>query len=194
MFSRLRKRPAGFTLIEMLIAVGLTGAIAAFGFNFYVSMHNTTLSQQDISDMQQASRSCLEEITNTLRMGGFKIDTAHVPFQVVADTLWVYYSNTKPMDTVMYYLTPNTVLGPSAPNGWKPKYLMKKVNSQAAGIFADVVNSIRYTAVDSATMTVSVTTQTPKADEAWKHNSGYRSYTSTGRVTIRNSYFQNIEK
>jgi len=185
MFSKLH-RQAGFTLIELLIAVGITGVIAAAGFNFYVSMHNSTLSQQDISDMQQASRSCLDEITNTLRMAGYKLDSTQVPYQIVADSLFVYFSDTKPLDTVQYYLTPNELLGPSAPEGWKPMYLMKKVNSQDAAIYADVIQSIGYTLVDSATVTVAVTSQTPKADEAWPQNHGYRSYTSTERVTIRN--------
>jgi prepilin-type N-terminal cleavage/methylation domain-containing protein len=185
MFGKLH-RCAGFTLVELLIAVGITGAIAAAGFNFYASMHNSTLSQQDISDMQQTSRSCLDEITNTLRMGGYKLNGTHVPYRIAADSLYVYFSDTKPLDTVLYYLTPNELLGPSSPEGWKPMYMMKKVNSQAATIYADVLRGIAYTLNDSASITVAVTAQTPKADEVWPQNHGYRSYTSTERVTIRN--------
>ena len=185
MKSRLRGSD-GFTLLELLIAVGITGAIAAAGFNFYVSMHNTTLSQQTISDMQQASRSCLEEITGTLRMAGYKLPAGTAPYKIANDTLYVYYSNTKPVDTVVYYLAPNYVLGQGAPDGWKPMYLMKRVNSEAAAIYADVLRSISYTPIDAATITVAVTAQTEKADEAWKHDKGYRSFTSTERVTIRN--------
>ena len=177
---------AGFTLLEMLIAVFITGAVAAAGFNFYVSMHNTTLSQQDISDMQQVSRSCLDEIAGTLRMAGYKLPAGSAPYRIANDSLYVFYSKTKPVDTVLYYLRPNPILGQGAPDGWKPQYLMKKMNSDSADIYADVLRSITCTKIDTATFEIAVTAQTQKADEAWKHDRGYRSFTSFERVTIRN--------
>ena len=185
MFKILHRRQ-GFTLLEMLIAIAITSVIATAGFNFYVSMHNTTMSQQDISDMQQVSRSCLDEITNTLRMAGYKLPAGSSPYRIAADSLLVYFSSTKPVDTVLYYLAPNDTLGGSAPEGWKPMYLMRKINSESASIYADVLNNVTYTVINPGTIEVAVTSQTTKADESWPQNNGYRSFTSTERVTIRN--------
>jgi len=61
--KRLRNN-RGYTIIEMLVAVLITGILASAGFEFYISMHNQTLAQEEISDMQQASRASLQEITN----------------------------------------------------------------------------------------------------------------------------------
>jgi len=87
---------------------------------------------------------------------------------------------------VLYYLQENTALGVNAPNGWKPMFLMKKVNNQPAAVFSDVVRSITYTVIDSANVQVSIEAQTAKSDESWDEDSGYRSFTATERVTIRN--------
>ena len=50
----------GYTLIELLIALFLTGVITTAGFHFYVKMHNSALTQEEISDMQQKSRASLQ--------------------------------------------------------------------------------------------------------------------------------------
>jgi hypothetical protein len=87
---------------------------------------------------------------------------------------------------VLYYLSPNAALGYNAPAGWKPNYMMKKTNNGAAEIFNDVIRSVTFTQIDAATFEISVEAQTPKPDNEIKADSGYRSFTSTERVTIRN--------
>lgn len=177
---------AGYTILELLIALLLTGIIAATGFAFYVSMHNSASAQEDISNMQHTARSSLQEISKTLRMAGYKLPAGHAAFQVNGDSLFIYYSDTKPVDTVLYYLTQNTTLAGGKPSGWAPMYLMKKVNSAIPSIFSDVVRSIDYNVIDSATVEVSIEAQTIRSDDTWERDEGFRSFTSTERVSIRN--------
>jgi prepilin-type N-terminal cleavage/methylation domain-containing protein len=177
---------SGVTLMELLIAVLITGIVSTAGFQFYGSVQNQSLVQQDVSDMQLSARASLDDITRTLRMAGYKLPTGHPPYKVSGDSLYVYYSGANPVDTVLYYLKPNTVLGEGAPKGWKPNYIMKKTNGGAAAIFNDVIRSVTFTKIDTATFEISVEAQTPKADNEVEANSGYRSFTSTERVTIRN--------
>ena len=179
------RHSAGYTIMELLVALVLTGIVAAAGFSFYVSMHNSALTQEDISNMQHTARSSLQEIAKTLRMAGYEL-AGHAAYRISGDSLYVFFSDPQPVDTVLYYLQENTALGVNAPNGWKPMFLMKKVNNQPAAVFSDVVRSITYTVIDSANVQVSIEAQTAKSDESWDEDSGYRSFTATERVTIRN--------
>lgn len=175
----------GYTILELLVALLLTGIVAAAGFSFYVSMHNSALTQEDISNMQHTSRSSLQDMAKTLRMAGYKL-SGHVPYRIAGDSLYVFFSETQPVDTVLYYLEQNTALAAGTPTDWQPMFLMKQVNSQPPGVFSDLVRSIAYNVIDSANIEISIEAQTSRSDEAWSRDDGYRSFTATERVTIRN--------
>jgi hypothetical protein len=64
---------------------------------------------------------------------------------------------------------------------------MKKVNSQKAAVFADYIKNIRYNAVASDEVTVSVTIESQKPDETFQTNNGYRTFTLMDRVILRNA-------
>ena len=173
------RNESGVTIMELLIAVLITGIISAAGFQFYGNVHNQSLAQQDISDMQLSARSSLQDISRSLRMAGYKLPAGHAPYRLSGDSLYVYYS-------VLYYLSPNSTLGAYAPVGWKPNYLMKKLNNSAAEIYNDVIRSVAYKKIDTATFEISVESQSPKADMEWKQDSGFRSFMASERITIRN--------
>ncbi len=63
---------AGFTLLEALIAMLLTGVITTAILKFYATEHNHLLVQQSVSDMQQNVRSSLDEIAaSAVNAGAF---------------------------------------------------------------------------------------------------------------------------
>jgi len=183
------KNNRGYTLLEILIGLFLTGIITAGGFEFYATMHNQGIVQEDISDMQLNARNSLQEIVKTLRMGGYKIGT-HPAFQASGDSLYVFYSETQAVDTALYYLDDYTVSELSrleeAPTGLEPRKLMKKINSDAPSILADYIRTIRYNVIDSATVQVALVTQASQPDEDFTSNYGYRLYVATERVNLRN--------
>lgn len=177
----------GFTLIEVLVALFLSSVIAASSFEFYKSMHGSTITQEDISEMQHNSRVSLEEISRTVRMAGFKIPAAHPPYYISDDTLIVYYSGANPVDTVRYYLTPSPD-AESFPEAWKPHQLMRRVNSTAETIFADDIRSVEFTLIDSSHIDITVETQTAKSDVELQNedDDGFRSFTLNEQVVMRN--------
>lgn len=183
------KDQRGYTLLEVLIALFLTAIIAVAGFEFFVTMHNQRVVQEDVSDMQQNSRNSLQEIVKTLRMAGYKAGS-HVPYRINSDSLYVFYSNTQPVDTVLYYLDDYSEAELSrideAPSGLEPRKLMRKVNGAPASIFADYIRFMLFNVVDSSTIQVSLVTQASKPDEAFSSNYGYRLYVSTELVKLRN--------
>jgi len=181
----------GFTVIELLIALFITGIIAAAGFQFYIQMHNSALTQEEISDMQQSSRASLEEISESLRMAGFKVDSAHPAYLINGESLFVFASITQPVDTILYYVEsiPDTslVLESSLSDvGLKPRRLMVKYNHGTPQVFADNIHSLRFRAINPTTVEVSLVVQPMKADVAWTENEGYRTYSAVERVKLRN--------
>jgi len=179
----------GFTLLEVLISLFLTGVIAAAGFNFFVTMHNQRVVQEDISDMQQSSRNSLQEIAKILRMAGYKVGT-HAPYHISGDSLYVFFSETQPVDTVLFYVDDydNYDLGSplAAPEGLTPRRLMKKQNSAPPAVFSDYIRYMLFNVVDTNTITVTLVTQASRPDEAFTGNYGYRLYVATERVNLRN--------
>jgi prepilin-type N-terminal cleavage/methylation domain-containing protein len=182
MFRKIRNT-RGYTLIELIIALFLTGVVAAAGFSFYVTMHNQALTQEDISNMQHTNRTTLQEMAKTLRMAGYKL-SGHIPYRIAGDSLYVFFSETQPVDTVLYFLQRDP--SGSIDDPWTPFRMMRQVNGGTAAIFSDAIHSVNYQVIDSATVVIEVETQTESSDESWVQDDGYRTITLTERVTIRN--------
>jgi len=64
---------AGFTLVELMIALLLTSIVVTAVLNTYVNQHKVVLVQEQISDMQQNARTAIDEITRQVRMAGFAL-------------------------------------------------------------------------------------------------------------------------
>lgn len=179
----------GFTLIELLVAVAMTGVLTTAALSFFSGMHNQSVTQRNVSEMQDLSRASLMEIKKTLRMGGFKL-TGHPPYEIFGTTLGVYMSGSQPVDTIWYFLEEYNeseyAALPDLPKGRQLWRLKKQVNSGLPDIFSDFIVNVQYTVIDSVNVEIKVTTQTPMADMDWKADNGYRTYTSEERVRIRN--------
>ena len=189
---KINKNHSGFTLIEMLVSMLLTGIMVTSVFEFYVAMHNQTMVQEEISELHQNSRACIVEITKTLRMAGYKTG-GHAPYLISGDSLYVFYCDTQPVDTILYYLSPHIsyeLQGEYAEGddegAEKPNQLMKKVNSNRATVFSDNVLDINFTQINPSIIEVSITTQSSKADENYCDNYGFRTYQADEQVFLRN--------
>lgn len=186
---KILKNSKGSSIIEIMIALLITGIVSASAFHFYVKMHGQTLSQEEVSEMQQISRASLQEIVKALRTAGYKIGS-HDPFAINGDSLYVFSSITNPVDTTLYFLQPYhsgeypAIL--KLPAELHPKKLMKQLNSDTAFVYSDFINDIEFTAVSANTIEVIIKVQTESPDEAYVDNKGYRIYTAAERVLVRN--------
>ena len=191
LFKILKKRnnQTGFSILEVLIAAIITGIIATSAFSFYVKMSEQSEHQFNVSEMHQLCRTSLYDIRKSLMQAGFKL-TAHPAYEVKGDTLAVYYSDTQPVDTILYYLVEYTDneygLVAELPQTHQLYKLYKKVNSEAPALFADYVIGIKYNQIDAANMIISISVHSLRKDDSYQPNDGFRTFTLSERINIRN--------
>lgn len=85
-----KKNEKGFTLVELLIALLITGVMASAGYGIYLSQHEGWIIQEQISNMQQNARIAMHELETRIRMAGYGLPGGIQP---------IYAANTNP-DTI----------------------------------------------------------------------------------------------
>jgi prepilin-type N-terminal cleavage/methylation domain-containing protein len=176
----------GYTLIELLVATFLTGLLALGGLKYYVHVNNHTLTQEDISEMQQAARNNLAEIAKTLGKAGFKVGS-HAPYAIAGDTLFVYYSDVNPIDTVAFYLQEGYGDGKFYERLDIPrKMLMRRLNSNPPDVYGEQIESLKYRVVSPTVIDIVITVGVDRPDEDYEKGNGVRRFTLSERVQMRN--------
>jgi prepilin-type N-terminal cleavage/methylation domain-containing protein len=61
----------GFTLIELMIGVGISGVLLAAVYGIFISQHRSWVNQNQISDTQQNARIAMEFLSRDIRLAGF---------------------------------------------------------------------------------------------------------------------------
>lgn len=180
----------GVSLLEVLIAAFLTGLIATAAFQFHIEMSGQSEAQYDLANAQLTCRNSLMDIKKTLRMAGYKLPESQPAYRVSGDTLVVYMAGAQPIDTITYYLDEFTIseyagIG-AVPEGRHLYKLMKKTNAAPAEIFSDFLTELSFTVMDSANVIVALGSQTEHQDFRLKQDNGYRTYSVSERINIRN--------
>ena len=156
---------------------------------FYASLHNQASIQAELSEAQSICRATLHDIKRNLRMAGYKL-TGHPAYKIQGDSLSIYMAQTQPVDTVLYFLSeisePEYNQLPNFPSGKKVYRLMKQTNAAPATIYSDYITRLAWVATNPHKITLAIESTTSQPDESYRLNNGYRSFTSSDVVTIRN--------
>jgi prepilin-type N-terminal cleavage/methylation domain-containing protein len=64
---------AGFTLVEILVAIGLLAVVMTAIFNLYLGTERSADTQDRIADVQQNIRFALDQVVRDIRMAGFAV-------------------------------------------------------------------------------------------------------------------------
>ena len=86
----------GFTLVELLIALFLTGVVTTFILNTFIVQHKQMVVQDQIVDAQQNGRAAIDELTRQIRMAGYNLPLGLPP---------IFAYNTNPDTIVINYNT-----------------------------------------------------------------------------------------
>jgi hypothetical protein len=99
----------GTTLIELMIALILTGIVTLAIMKTYATQHESYLVQEDVTYMQQSSRACIDELTRQIRMAGHDLPLglpALVGANTNPDTITITYHGNE-CDTYLSSAMPN---------------------------------------------------------------------------------------
>lgn len=94
MMKKTLRSERGFSLLEVLIALGLTAVITSAILRAYVTQHEAYLEQDDATAIQQSARAALDEIAKHTRMAGNNLPIGLQPLGVAdanPDTIVITY-------------------------------------------------------------------------------------------------------
>lgn len=83
----LMARCAGFTIVEVLIAIALLGVVAGSIYNFLTSQRKSWDSQVAISGAQRDARLALDLVARQLRMAGYKNSSGPAMTSALTDSI-----------------------------------------------------------------------------------------------------------
>jgi len=89
------KDRAGLSVLEMLVALFLSGIVTAAVFELYISQHKNWNIQDDVINIQQNARAAIDELTRQIRMAGHALPIGIdgiESFNTDPDTILVNYS------------------------------------------------------------------------------------------------------
>ncbi len=73
-----RNSTKGFTLVEILVVLAITGLVMTSLYSVYMGMQRTTYNQEEVVDVQQSLRVALDLFSRDVRMAGFLIPSGTV--------------------------------------------------------------------------------------------------------------------
>ncbi len=201
--SRSLNTKHGFSLIELITAIGISGIVLAAVTATFISQSRSYDAQAQINGMQQAARVAMDMITREVRMAGYNpANTAFtdgIPsltdLRILADLDGngdITIANVMNEDiTYSFEGAPNRrILRDDANDGNPPQTLVENIEAFTFVFFkSDPVTGIKgtpATPAEVAQVEITITSRTAKSDPNYTSNGGYRTFTLTSLITPRN--------
>jgi Tfp pilus assembly protein PilE len=92
---KILKSIRGVSLVEVLIALFITGVLSAAMFRIYINQHHAWMIQDSVIEMQQNARAAIGELTHYIRLTGFQLPNKLPPLQAYntnPDTIIINYN------------------------------------------------------------------------------------------------------
>lgn len=169
----------GMSLLEMLIATIISAIVIAAALDFYVTQHKTWLTQNDVAEVQQNARVCLEEIAREMRMAGYRTGS-HPALRIGEDSVTIYYMAGTDIDTFLYYVHWYDTTRP---------VLMRQINNGTPAVYSDDVEALAVTQLSASLLELQLTTRGRNVDREIVEGDGLRRRTMSTQVRVRNLLF-----
>ena len=185
----------GFTLTELMVAMGIGMVVLAAVTTTFMAQAKFYNAQEQINEMQQNARGALNVITREVKMGGYKpsggtfngitYSAAELLIQADLDSSGTISNSSTANEQITYaYDSTN-------------KQITRKKGTGTAEVLADNITAfaVNYYDGNGASTTtfanirqvkVDITARTAKPDPNYTSNNGYRNYQITATITPPN--------
>jgi len=194
------KNRRGFSLIELMIAMGIGMAVLAGVTTTFISQSKFYNAQEQVNEMEQSARGALDVITRELKMAGYKpngsllsglsangtnLDNSQLIIEADLDSNGSINVLTNPSERIIYTYDSSN------------KQIKRKAGAGTAYVMADNITAFNFTYLNANGATASsaseirqikvdITAKTAKADPNYTTNGGYRTTTVTATITPPN--------
>jgi type IV pilus assembly protein PilW len=197
-------REGGFSLIEMLVAMGVGMVILAAVSSVFTLQNKTLSSQEDLVEMQQGARAAMDIMASEIGMAGYdltKVNSDTTPGNNFAGVATMNASQIR----IQADLDGNGVINAASQENITYSFdasdaANKKIRRDVGGgaqPFMEHVENLAFAYLDGngavtanpanvRRIRITITGKTAKPDPQYPLNGGYRTYTLTSVVSPRN--------
>jgi len=204
MFFSVQNRESGVTLIELLIAMALSGIILGTIAGIFIIQRKTYDTQEQITEIIMTARAATDMITREVRMAGYynpiggtemqrsdpiKTNFVGIPYapkqlQIISD-LNDDGSTTGPNEniTYAYYDKTNQIKRKTGKGYFQP---FSENIEEFKFDYLDSAGNATTSTADIRQIKITITARTSKPDPDYSANGGFRKYTLISTITPRN--------
>ena len=188
---------AGFTLVELLIALALSLVVLVSVSGAFISQRKTYDAQEQMTEMIQGTRAVMEVITREVKLAGFNptgsttlvgIPYSTTQLEIRADLDGDGTAIASDTNELIIYTHDSTDLEIDRDAGQafsSAKLLAENIESFTFD-YLDADGIATTTAADIRMVEITITARMTKPDPNYGQNSGYRTYTLASRVSPPN--------
>ena len=202
------KNSAGFTLVELLIALALGLVVLTSVSNAFISQRKTYDAQEQMTELIQGTRAVMEIITREVKLAGFDpqkgisghTNVVGIPYSATqlelrADLDGDGAASASDSNELIIYTHDGTnlELDRNAGQAWSgARLLAENIQAFTFTYWKSDGTEVLATAdeADIRQIKITITARTAKPDPGYGLNSGYRTYTLTSTVTPPNLEIQ----
>ncbi len=182
----------GFSLIELITALGISGIVLAAVTATFISQSRSYDAQEQINGMQQAARAAMDMITREVRMAGYNTNTTLTFDGVTYNTTQIRVqanldgdadTGDANEDIIYAYDAVNDVI--TRATGGNTDTLVENIDVFTFQ-YLNETGGATTTSGDIRQMQITITARTARSDPNYTANGGYRTYTLTSLITPRN--------
>jgi len=182
----------GFSLIELITALGISGIVLAAVTATFISQSRSYDAQEQINGMQQAARAAMDIITREVRMGGYNTNGGLTFDGIIYDTNQIRVqanlnddgdTGDANEDIIYAYDTVDDVI--TRETGGNTETLVEDIDVFTFQ-YLDESGTATTTSANIRQLQITITSRTAKSDPNYTSNGGYRTFTLTSLITPRN--------
>jgi type IV pilus assembly protein PilW len=182
----------GFSLIELITALGISGIILAAVTATFISQSRSYDAQEQINGMQQAARAAMDIITREVRMAGYNTNGGLTFDGIIYDTTQIRVqanldgdadTGDADEDIIYAYDTVDDVI--TRETGGNIDTLVEDIDVFTFQ-YLDESGTATTTSANIRQLQITITSRTAKSDPNYTSNGGYRTFTLTSLITPRN--------